>query len=171
MWKLVLAGTVALVMAGSTVALAQPRAGGPERPRWQPSEADIAAFAAARIAALRAGLVLTPEQEKHWPAFEAALNDLARYRRERRAARQAEQPAGNPTERLRRYSDALTGYGAVLRKVADVQEALYNSLDEAQKRRFVILSQLMRGGSSRHHRGEGPSEGDRRSTTGEGGRL
>jgi zinc resistance-associated protein len=158
MWKGVLAGATALVIAGSSVVYAQQRMGGPEHSRlpssqqWQPSQQDIAAFAAARIAALKAGLMLTPEQEQNWPAFETALKDLSRYRMERRAARQDEQPATDPTARLRRRADALSGYGAALAKLADAQEPLYNSLDEAQKRRFAILAQPMRHGRGwRHH--------------------
>jgi len=172
MWKLILAGATALAIVGSTAVLAQPRSGTPQQPRWQPSEVDIAAFAAARLAALRAGLVLTPEQEKNWPAFEAALKDLAGYRKDRRAARQAEQPAKDPTERLRRYSDALSGYGTALKKLADAQAPLYDSLDEAQKRRFAILAQPPRSGSGwQHHgmRGGGPHGWQRRGDDGRGG--
>jgi hypothetical protein len=154
MLKSILAGAAALALVGSTAVSAQDRSGAPERARWQLSQEDIAAYAAARIAGLKAGLVMTAEQEKHWPAFEAALKDLSRYRSERRAARQAEQPATSPTDRLRRYADALNGYGAVLKKLADAQEPLYNSLDDAQKRRFAVLSRPARQGATWRHRGE-----------------
>jgi hypothetical protein len=50
------------------------------------SAEDFAAFTDARIAALKAGLKLTPEQEKNWPALEAALRERAKAR----AARIAE---------------------------------------------------------------------------------
>jgi len=153
MWKAILAGTTALAIAGSSLVYAQQRRAAPERTRWQPSQEDMVAFAAARIAALRAGLVLTPEQEKNWPSFEAALKDLSRYRISQRAARRSEQPAADPTERLRRRADALSGYGAALKKLADAQGPLYSSLDEAQKRRFAILAQPMRYGRGGHHRG------------------
>jgi len=153
MLKLVLAGVAALAIAGALPATAQQRSDGPGQPRRQFSQEDMAAFAAARIAGLKAGLVMTAEQEKHWPAFEAALQDLTRYRIERRAARQSAEAPKDPTERLRRYADALNGYGAVLKKLADAQEPLYNSLDDAQKRRFAILSRPSRYGAHRHHRG------------------
>ena len=153
MLKFVLAGATALAIVGSTAVSAQPRPGAPERSQRQFSQEDIAAFAAARIAGLKAGLVMTAEQEKHWPAFETALKDLTRYRIDRRAARQAEQPATDPTARLRRYADALNGYGAVLKKLADAQEPLYNSLDDAQKRRFAVLSRPARYRAGQHHRG------------------
>ena len=111
MWKTVLAGAAALAIVGSSIVYAQQRDSGSERHRWQPSQEDIAAFAAARIAGLKAGLVLNAEQEKHWPAFEAAIKDLSRYRMEHRAARRNNESSADPTERLRRHADALTGYG------------------------------------------------------------
>src|SRR5688572_1886721 len=105
MWKPILAGTAALAIAGSSLVYAQQRFGGPERERfggpergdraqsdrgpsergqgWQPSPEDRAAFMEARIAALKAGLQLSPEQERTWPAFETALRDLVKNRRER----------------------------------------------------------------------------------------
>ena len=45
------------------------------------------AFTDARVAAIKAGLRLTPEQEKNWPAFEAAYRNLAKLRTDRVAAR------------------------------------------------------------------------------------
>jgi hypothetical protein len=65
-------------------------------PRWQPSAEDISAFMDARIAALKAGLRLTPDQEKNWPAFESAVRDMAKARAQRWAMRQHEQPPADP---------------------------------------------------------------------------
>ena len=76
MWKSVLAGTSALAIAGATLAYAQ--SGPPElnrAQRWRPSAEDVAAFGDARIAALHAGLKLSAEQEKNWPALESALRE------------------------------------------------------------------------------------------------
>src|SRR5258708_23443495 len=86
MMKNVLAVTIALSLTGASLALAQQ---GPERGgmRWQPNAEDAAAFTDARIAALKAGLKLTPEQEKNWPAVEAAIPDLAKDRPDRMKAR------------------------------------------------------------------------------------
>jgi hypothetical protein len=68
MWKMMLIGTATLAVAGSSLVYAQQRFNPPEPsrpvPRWQFTPDDLAAFADARIAALRAGLRLTPEQEK-----------------------------------------------------------------------------------------------------------
>ena len=51
------------------------------------SPEDRAAFADARIAAVKAGLKLTPDQEKLWPPVEAAVRDFAKMRIDRANAR------------------------------------------------------------------------------------
>src|SRR5436190_18371592 len=91
MMKQVLAVTFALSLTGASLALAQQGPGqqGPDRGdmRWRPNAEDAAAFTDAHIAALKAGLKLTPEQEKNWPAVEAAIRDLAKDRADRMKAR------------------------------------------------------------------------------------
>jgi zinc resistance-associated protein len=158
MWKMVLAGTTALAIAGGTLAYAQQQ--GPEArgPHWRPSAEDIGAFTDARIAALHAGLKLTAEQEKNWPAFESAVREMAKQRQERFAARaNAERPA-NPVERLNLMADAMQARGAALKKVADAAGPLYNSLDDAQKHRFVLLARMLRphGGMGEFGERRGP---------------
>ena len=77
MWKAVLAGTTALVIAGSTVVYAQQQRGNrQDGPRRGPTTEDMRAFADARLAGLRAGLSLNAEQQKHWPAFEEATRTM-----------------------------------------------------------------------------------------------
>ncbi|MGE0284103.1 MAG: hypothetical protein AB7P20_26295, partial [Rhizobiaceae bacterium] len=62
MLKYVLAGTTALAIAGGSLAYAQKGPDGPKgAERWRPTAQDMAAFSDARIAALKAGLKLTPE--------------------------------------------------------------------------------------------------------------
>ena len=143
MWKTVLAGSTALAIAGATLAYAQQ--GPAERdfaPRWRPSAQDIAAFGDARIAALHAGLQLTAEQEKNWPAVESALRDLAKQRSERLAARASADRPKDPLDRLALRADVLSQRGSALKKLADAAGPLYKSLDEAQKQRFVVLARL-----------------------------
>jgi hypothetical protein len=165
MLKYVLAGTTALALAGATLAYAQPvpgGAGGAGRGQhWKMSAQDIAAFGDARIAALKAGLKLTPEQEKNWPAVEAALRDIAKQRSERFAARASADKPTDPIERMSLRAEVMTQHGAALKKLADAAGPLYKSLDEGQKNRFAMLAKL--GGRDggwhhgRHHRG-GPGE-------------
>jgi hypothetical protein len=149
MWKAIVAGAAALAIAGGSLALAHPRWGRDGGQRWQPSTEDLRAFGEARLAALKAGLALTPEQERAWPAFEQAARELGRLRIERRAAARDASRPGDPVERLRQRATALSDTGAALRKLAETADPLYNSLDEAQKRRFNVLSRI--AGHVRHH--------------------
>ena len=152
MWKTVLAGTTALAIAGTSLVYAQQGPGGPDfrHHGWRPSAEDISAFGDARIAALHAGLKLTPEQEKNWPAVESALRDLAKQRSERFAARASADRPTDPVERLGLRADAMVQRGAALKKLADAAGPLYKSLDEAQQHRFVVLARL----GARHFSGE-----------------
>src|SRR6476646_7644135 len=99
MWKAVLAGTAAAVISSSSLVFADQMCDRDGASRWQPSAADIKAFTDARVAALKAGLELTAEQEKNWPAVEAAIRDMAKARADRVIAR-----ANAPTIRSGRGS-------------------------------------------------------------------
>jgi zinc resistance-associated protein len=150
MWKTVLAGTAALAITGATLAYADYGPGRRDHAsRWQPSAADITAFADARIAALKAGLELTPEQEKNWPAMESAMRELAKQRAERFATRRNAPASADPVERLSRRADALEKHGTALKKLADAAAPLYQSLDDSQKHRFTVLARM--GGERFHH--------------------
>ena len=164
MRRSVLVGIAALSIASAGVAFAQqsPQA---DPPRWRPSAEDAAAMTDARIAALRAGLKLTAEQEKHWPAVEAAIRNIGKQRfdvmTERRNARDANAQAAQPDAiaGLRRGADAMTTRGAALKQLADAAEPLYKTLDEGQKRRFAMLLRISGpqggapGGPHGRHRG------------------
>lgn len=157
MWKTIAVAITALAIAGGSMVSAQQRdnaaAGGQ---RWRPSAQDISAFADARIAALKAGLKLTPEQEKNWPALEKALQDRAKVRSERFAARASTDRPRDPIERLKLRAEGMTQRGAALKQVVDAAMPLYQSLDEAQKKRFTVLARVDgdrqgRGHHWRHH--------------------
>ena len=134
-------------------------------PRWRPSVEDISAFGDARIAALHAGLKLTAEQEKNWPAVESALRDIAKQRSERFAARASADRPKDPIERLSLRADVMAQRGAALKKLADAAGPLYKSLDDGQKHRFVVLARLdaQRSAAARHRgqRGCGMHRGQR----------
>jgi zinc resistance-associated protein len=158
MWKTVLAGTAALALVGSSLVYAQQGPGGPGRgPHWRMSAEDVSAFADARIAAVHAGLKLTADQEKNWPAVEAALRDLAKQRSERFAARASADAPKDPIERLNARADRMTQTGAALKKLADASGPLYKSLDDGQKHRLMVLAKLggHEMGGKRGGRGEG----------------
>lgn len=151
MRKTVLAGAAAMAILGSSAMYAQdrvaPASGTRDVPRWQPSAEDISAFTDARVAALKAGLKLTPEQEKNWPAFEQAYRDLAKARADQmrgfREQRQANQAGPDYLTRLQRRADALITRGNALKSFGAAAGPLYQSLNEAQKHRFAALSRAM----------------------------
>src|SRR3954469_11716211 len=148
MWKPVIVGAAALAIAGSSLVYAQQRDQGGAR--WRPSQEDRAAFTDARIAALKAGLRLTPDQEKNWPAFETALRDIATMHGEHRAAMQQNEPrSDDPVVRLRREAEMMSNAGATLKRLADAQEPLYQSLDDSQKNRFRLLSRILASHTAR----------------------
>ena len=156
MKKTIAAGTIALTLAGAGFALAQ-QTTQPSPTRegrgFRPSAEDVAALTDARVAGLKAGLKLTAEQEKNWPAVETAIRDLAKERGDRikeRAARRearrggdnAQQAGSDAIARLRQGADAMTARAASLKKLADASEPLYKSLDDGQKRRFTMLLRM-----------------------------
>ncbi|MGB6752627.1 MAG: Spy/CpxP family protein refolding chaperone [Xanthobacteraceae bacterium] len=118
------------------------------------SAADVAAFTDARIAAMKAGLELTPDQAKNWPAFEQAVRDMAQLRIDRIKAREAQdqqqsQQQMSPFDRMSRRADNMAKTSAALKKVAEAGAPLYQSLDDAQKGRFTMLARILRP----HHPG------------------
>jgi hypothetical protein len=167
MWKTVVAGAAALAIAGSSLVYAQQRDHeGNRDQRWQHhgdhrgnphaglTQEDRAAFTDARIAAMKAGLRLKPDQEKNWPAFETALRDIAKTRADAYSARHAmgkgevakdESRSDDPVVRMRRQAEMLSTAGANLKKLADAQEPLYASLDDSQKKRFNLLAKVLSG--------------------------
>jgi zinc resistance-associated protein len=168
MLKSVVVATTALAIAGSSIVYAQQgfrgpgadRDGGPRfAHRHRLSAADMAAFADARIAALKAGLQLTPDQAKNWPAFEQALREMAQLRMQLRQAREAASQQGDapsapttpttPFDRLAKRADNMAKVSAALKHIADTGAPLFTSLDDAQKHRFHMLARMLR---PHHHR-------------------
>ncbi len=96
----------------------------------------------AHLTAMKAGLKLTPEQEKIWPAFETAIRDAEKARTERwRQARERMESGDRPSpiERMMIMSEHLQRTAAQLQIVADAAKPLYDSLTDAQKRDFGPL--------------------------------
>src|SRR6266705_1477014 len=169
MKKFTIAAIAVLAIAGSTVAYAQHH-------RWfhdhmRMSSEDRAAFTDARIAAVRAGLKLTPDQEALWPPVETAVRDFAKLRIDRANARmnaqrgdsqdaqkqdsqQDSQNAPDPVTRLRDRADTMAATAAAMKRIADAADPLYKTLDDSQKRRLAILTHMgsrFGGGHWRQH--------------------
>jgi hypothetical protein len=142
MWRKLILGAATLAVLGTSGVLglsgvlAQPAPDRPNGPLF--SREDAGAFLEARIAALHAGLQLTPEQERLWPAFEQAYRERGKLRIAGVMA--GAPPAEDPVARLQRRADALLRQGAVLKRLADAAAPLWQSFDEGQKRRFTILA-------------------------------
>ena len=148
MRKFAIAGIAALAIAGSTAVYAQHRHWSYGHMRMNPE--DRAAFADARIAAVHAGLKLTPDQEKLWPPVEAAVRDFAKLRIDRANARMnaekndspdAQKP-DDPVAHLRERADNMAASAAAMKKIADAADPLYKTLDDGQKRRLAILTHM-----------------------------
>ena len=156
MRKGIIAGLTALALFAPALSFAEPE-GEPDAPMqedWRPNADDLKVFTESRIAALKVGLQLTPDQEKKWPAVEQAIRDAAKVREERIAARRerkkdakekAKEERPNPVERLRQRADGLAEQAAETKKLADAVEPLYQSLNDDQKRRFGFLLRMAAG--------------------------
>jgi LTXXQ motif family protein len=142
MWKAIVVGTAVLFLLGTPVVHADHRGGFDSGRRSQPNMEDLRAFSEARLAALRAGLVLNAEQEKNWPAFEQAARELGSLRLDRISAMRDAAAVPEPAERLRQRATAMAATAAALQKLAEATDPLYKSLDENQKRRFLVLQRL-----------------------------
>lgn len=176
MKPILVAATTALLFAGAVAYAQQPPATPQQAPQAQAQSADQtgairegrrgrispedrAAFLDARLAAIKAGLKLTAQQEALWPPVEAAVREMFAERMEARAERRADRreakAAGervDPIERMRDRAERLADRAESLEKLADAAEPLYKSLDDAQKRRLMVLMRSDRK-QGRHHRG------------------
>jgi hypothetical protein len=103
------------------------------------SPEDRAAFFDARVAAIHAGLRLTPDQEKLWPTLEGAARDAMKNMMDERQKLRAAGPATNPIDRLQRRAELLTLRGQSMQKIADAARPFYASLTDEQKHRLPIL--------------------------------
>ncbi len=197
MWKPMLAGTVALALSGSSLALAQQRPAPatpqttpsaptqsaptspsvpkatPQKPRasQEPSaeeraaaerreeQAEEQAELEGRIASLKAGLMLTEDQAKNWPAFEKAYREFVKVRIEQRRKSGDWQRSDNPIENMGARADFALRRGTAMKEFAAAAMPLYNSLDPSQQRR--LRSEGLRGLMMMAHRGYGPRWRDR----------
>ena len=182
MRRLILTSVAVLALAGSAFSYnALAAAGeGPDEQHMHAMAEDHAFMLDARLAGMRAGLHLTPEQEKLWPPFESAVRDAAKAHMEamrtmhekmHEAMHKGERPS--PIERMNEMSEHLAKASAEMKSIAEAAKPLFDSLDEAQKHHFGPLLMSLRelpphgetgGGWERHeggemHGGEEPREG------------
>jgi hypothetical protein len=108
---------------------------------------DVSAFVDAHIAALRAGLKLSAEQERLWSSVEDAMRGLARlHLTHMQAMRQSPGTmADDPVGLLRGMAGRMSQGADAVRKLADAAAPLYATLDDAQKRRLQVLVRMGSG--------------------------
>ena len=107
------------------------------------SKEDRAAFFDARIAAIHAGLRLTPDQEKLWPSVETAVRAMSKTMSEAYDKRRAAGAPKDALEGMRAMAEMQIARGEALKKVVDAASPLYATLTPEQKAR---LPQLSHGG-------------------------
>jgi len=154
MRKFTFAAVAVLAIAGSTAVYAQYHPWLRDRIQYMRfTPEDRAAFVDARIAAVHAGLKLTPDQEKLWPPVESAVRDFAKLRIDRASARmramndaEDQQKMDDPVARLRERADNMAASAAAMKKIADAADPLYKALDDAQRRRLSVLTRFGRFG-------------------------
>lgn len=100
----------------------------------------IVANSDANIERIKRELNLTPEQEKHWSAFNSAMHYLGHNGAERlnlRIARAKRDPPDDIIEQMRNEAQFLNDRAVDQRNVADAAEPLFTSLDDRQKQAFI----------------------------------
>ncbi|UWU93224.1 Spy/CpxP family protein refolding chaperone [Bradyrhizobium sp. CB1015] len=152
MMKIVVIGTVALLLAAPSIARAQATsAATPERL----NAVDRNTLMDMRIDLTKAALQLTPDQEKLWPPVESAIRARAEDRKARVAkisetvGRRTDQNAvetirnRDPIAFLQRRSEALAQRSADLDKLAEAWQPLYKTLNPEQRQRMGALAVLV----------------------------
>ena len=100
----------------------------------------IVATSDANIERIKKELNLTPEQEKHWNAFNSAMHYLGNNGADRlklRIARAQRDPPDDIIEQMRNEAQFLNDRAVDQRNVADAADPLFISLDDKQKQVFI----------------------------------
>ena len=152
MLKIVVAGTTALFLTASPIANAQTSQTSSPATSERLNATDRNTLTDMRVDLVKAALQLTPEQEKYWPAVEAAIRAGAEDRKARIAkiqetvGRRADESRievmrnRDPIAFLQRRSQALAQRSADLDKLAEAWQPLYNTLSQEQRQRMAALA-------------------------------
>jgi hypothetical protein len=117
----------------------------PQAAEPQLTAEQIVANSDAYIDRIKAELKLTPEQEKHWTAFNSAMHYLGHNGADRlnlRIARAQRDPPDDIIEQMRNEAQFLNDRAVDQRNVADAAEPLFASLDARQK--AIFIDQMVR---------------------------
>lgn len=111
-----------------------------EQGEQQLTAEQIVANSDANIDRIKAELNLSPEQEKHWTAFNSAMHYLGHNGADRlnlRIARAKRDPPDDIIEQMRNEAQFLNDRAVDQRSVADAAEPLFASLNDKQKAIFI----------------------------------
>jgi LTXXQ motif family protein len=131
--------------------------------------ADREAMLDAKLSGMKAGLQLTPDQEKLWAPFESAVKDADQARMDAMGQMMQARRLGermSPIDHLEAMADRLSRGAADVRKIADAAKPLYASLDDSQKHSFGMLGRMLvperteAAEMTHRHMGEGERDGD-----------
>ena len=100
-----------------------------------------------RVRIVKGALQLTPEQEKHWAAFEEALKARSEASQKRLAVlrEHIRQRDVDLFQILRERADNLAQRGAELKKIVDAGQPLWQSLNSDQKDKMRVLGRRVLG--------------------------
>ena len=153
-----LAASVTLAHAQAPTPPAAPEPSRENRARPEFNRAEMEALVDARVAAMQAGLKLTPDQQRYWPAVEQAVRDIAASRiagmeRWRQARNDDRRETDRPDflESLERGSQRVDEHAERLKALASAMRPLWTSLDDRQKRLLPVL--IRPTGDARGRRG------------------
>jgi hypothetical protein len=172
MKRTVLGVVAALAVSASAFALTA-AAEGDQQPthaeRMRNWAADRETMLDAKLAGMKAGLELTPDQEKLWGPFESTVKDAAKTRMDAMQQMMETHAQGehmSPIDHLEAMANRLAQGAADVKKVADAAKPLYASLDDSQKHKFGMLGRMLMPERARfvmdmihHHMGERDDNG------------
>jgi zinc resistance-associated protein len=138
--------------------------------RMQHWAADRETVLDAKLAGMKAGLGLTPDQEKLWSTFEAAVREADKSRLEAMGEMMQMRAQGerkSPIDHLEAMADRLSQGATNVKKIAEAAKPLYDALDETQKHKFGMLGRMLMPERSRfamdmmhHHMADHDHDGD-----------
>lgn len=109
--------------------------------RGELTASQITDRAAVQTAKLKVELNLTADQEKNWPGFANAMQDMNKKQADRRIAmrdaRAQQRGSVDALDEMRKNADSQIELANDRKKLADAAQPLYTSLNEQQKSRFA----------------------------------
>jgi hypothetical protein len=141
----------ALAAAVTAFALTLPAAGQsdqqpPREERMRHWAADRETMLHAKLAGMKAGLAVKPEQEDLWTAFESAITSVFKSHNE--SVQTAKEPdesveRASPLDRMDSMAGRMAQGAGELKTISDAAKPLYSSLDDRQKHNFELLGSDM----------------------------